>query len=62
MAEVRRPGGREPSLPSKGREKEKEEKAMTTIELSGVTLILTEKTAEEIQAELNREREERKRH
>ena len=35
---------------------------MTTIELNGVTLILTEETAEAIRAELNREREERKRH
>lgn len=35
---------------------------MTTIELNGVTLILTEETAEEIRAELNREREEQKRH
>jgi hypothetical protein len=42
---------------------------MTTIELNGVTLILTEKTAEEIKYELKREererarkREEQKRH
>lgn len=35
---------------------------MTTIELNGVTLFLTEKTAEQIRAELNREREERKNH
>lgn len=35
---------------------------MTTIELNGVTLILTEETAEEIRTELNREHEEKKRH
>lgn len=35
---------------------------MTTIEMNGVTLILTEETAEQIKAELNREREERRSH
>lgn len=33
---------------------------MTTIELNGVTLILTEKTANAIQTELTREREEKR--
>lgn len=35
---------------------------MTTIELNGVTLILTETTADTIRTELNREREEKKAH
>lgn len=35
---------------------------MKTIELNGVTLILTEETAEAIEHELNREREERRNH